>query len=102
MITSGIINAVLYYLTIPGSGADGLDRRERAGRFLNVLGRNCVIVPNDGGLGAALHQAQQGASQNNYLQLLVQKLQAALAQEVCHAASRGPPPPPPPPYFSPP
>jgi len=81
VITSGIINALLFYLTVPGSGADGLDRRERAGRFLNVLGRNCLIVPNDGGLGAALQQAQQGASQNNYLQLLVQKLQAALAQE---------------------
>ena len=59
VITSGIIDALLFYLTCKPQGKDGYDRIERGGRLLRVLGRTCTVVPSDGGLAATLQQSQQ-------------------------------------------
>eukprot|EP01004_Peranema_trichophorum_P002550 NODE_15_length_5604_cov_33.229703_g12_i0.p1 GENE.NODE_15_length_5604_cov_33.229703_g12_i0~~NODE_15_length_5604_cov_33.229703_g12_i0.p1 ORF type:complete len:1252 (+),score=269.04 NODE_15_length_5604_cov_33.229703_g12_i0:1571-5326(+) len=80
VITSNIIESLLYYLT--NKNVDSHERMERAGRLMSVLGRSVVVAsPTVGGLAASFQQSQIEVGRNNYLQVLVQKLQSALSQE---------------------
>eukprot|EP00667_Euglena_gracilis_P000444 EG_transcript_444 len=80
VLTSGIIPALLHYLTHKGGGGV-CERHERASRLLLVLGRPCPAAVAAHEDSAGTFSPPQDGARISYLHLLVRKLQAALSQE---------------------